>query len=267
MISGGTVLRRALGAALLLLTPAAAAADMIAERIPYTIDGDAFEGMLVYDGSVAGPRPAVVMAPNWMGVTEAAVAKAQRVAGQRYVVLIADMYGAGTRPQNAGEARAAAGAVRADIDMMRRRISAAVDVLVEQGNRRNLVAAGKVAAIGFCFGGGNSLELARSGRDIRGVVSFHGSLTTPRPEDAANIRAKILVLHGAADPAVPKRDRDALEAELSAAPQVDWQMVVFSGAVHSFTDPTANVPGANEYNEAVAARAFAMMHAFFEEIF
>ncbi len=254
-----------LAAGLVLSGPVSAA--MVTEKIPYTIGGTAFEGVLVYDDSVTGKRPAVLMAPNWMGVTEPSIEKAKMLAGSKYVMLVADMYGADVRPKDGKEAGAAAGAVRKDLVMHRERINTAVDVLLAEGGKRGLIDETRVAAIGFCFGGGNVLELARSGRDIKGVVSFHGSLTTPQPQDAANIKAKVLVLHGAADPAVPKADRDALEAELSAAPNVDWQIIAFSGAVHSFTDPNANRPGRAEYNEKVAKRAYAMMYDFFDEIF
>ncbi len=244
-----------------------ASAAMVTEKIPYTLDGTAFEGVLVYDDSVTGKRPAVLMAPNWMGVTAPSIEKAKTLAGGKYVLLVADMYGANVRPKDGKEAGAAAGAVRKDLAMHRARVNKAVDVLLAEGGKRNLIDESKVAAIGFCFGGGNVLELARSGRDVKGVVSFHGSLTTPQPQDAAKIKAKVLVLHGAADPAVPKADRDALEAELSAAPDVDWQLIAFSGAVHSFTDPNANRKGRAEYNEKVAKRAYAMMYDFFDEIF
>lgn len=244
-----------------------AAAGMVAEKIAYSVGGTNFEGVLVYDDAVAAKRPAVVFAPNWMGVTEAAIAKAKQLAGNKYVMLVADMYGAGVRPQNAKEAGAASGAVRKDLALERARINKAVDVLVDEGSKRGVADGGRVAAIGFCFGGGNVLELARSGRDVKGVVSFHGSLKAAQPQDSANIKAKVLVLHGAADPLVPKADRDAFEAEMTAAKTVDWQLVAFSNAVHSFTDPNAKTAGRAEYNETVAKRSFAMMNDFFEEVF
>ena len=139
-------------------------------------------------------------------------------------------------------------------------------MLIEQGVQRGVIDKTKTAGIGFCFGGGNVLELARSGRNVLGVVSFHGNLTTPNPEDGANIQAKILALHGADDPLVPKADRDAFEAEMKAA-GTDWQLVAFGGAVHSFTDPGANRPNTSLYDEKVAKRAYGMMHNFFSEIF
>ncbi len=239
---------------------------MITEKIAYTLDGTDFEGVLVYDDSVTAPRPAVVVAPNWMGVSEAAVSQTEMLAGEASVMLVADMYGVDVRPTNMEEAAEAATAVRADIPMMRRRINKALEVLLAEGGRRGIIDAARTAAIGFCFGGGNVLELARGGGDVKGIVSFHGSLTTAHPEDARNIKAKVLILHGADDPAAPKADRDSLEAELTAA-GVDWQIVAFGGAVHSFTDPGANIPGANQYDQKTATRAYKMMDDFFAEIF
>lgn len=250
---------------LFLAGPASAA--MVNERIPYTLDGQAFEGVLVYDDSVKTPRPAVLMAPNWMGVTDAAIEKAGMLAGTNYVMLVADMYGADVRPSNAQEAGAASGAVTSDLALHRARINKALDVLLAEGGRRGLIDDTRVAAIGFCFGGGNVLELARSGREIAGVVTFHGSIKPKQPADASAIKAKILVLHGADDPFVPQADREAFEAEMKAAPQVDWQMVVFGGAVHSFTDPNANIPGKAQYNEKVALRSYQIMYGFLEDIF
>ncbi|MEX1146742.1 MAG: dienelactone hydrolase family protein [Sphingomonadales bacterium] len=252
---------------MLMLGIPAAEAAMKTERIDYTIGETAFEGVLVWDETVTDPRPAILFAPNWMGINEATLEKAKRVAGDRYVVFVADMYGVDTRPANRQEASSAAGAVRGDLDMQRARVNKAFDVMVEAGGKHGLIDAERTAAIGFCFGGGNVLELARSGRDTKAVVSFHGSLLTDRPEDARNITASVLVLHGAADPSVPEADRSALEKELTEAGVKDWQIVAYGNAVHSFTDPLANDPETAQYDEQTAERAFAAMNALFDEVF
>lgn len=240
-------------------------AAVVAKAVPYEIDGEAFEGVLLYDDSVTTPRPGLLAIPNWMGVNDDTVAKAARAAGSRYVVFLADMYGKAVRPSNADEARAAATSVRADRALMRRRAQAAVEVLRAQGDEVALDTR-KLGAIGFCFGGGAVLELARSGAPLQGFVSFHGNLDTPNPADAKNIRAPVLVLHGADDPAVPQAQVDGFVAEMKAA-GVDWQLVSYGGAVHSFTDPKANVPGRNQYHPLVAARAFKAMNDLFDEVF
>ena len=128
-------------------------AAVVAKAVPYEIDGEAFEGVLLYDDSVTTPRPGLLAIPNWMGVNDDTVAKAARAAGSRYVVFLADMYGKAVRPSNADEARAAATSVRADRALMRRRAQAAVEVLKAQGDEVALDTR-KLGAIGFCFGGG-----------------------------------------------------------------------------------------------------------------
>ncbi|TNF12090.1 MAG: dienelactone hydrolase family protein [Pseudomonadales bacterium] len=240
-------------------------AAVVAKAVPYEIDGEAFEGVLLYDDSVTTPRPGLLAIPNWMGVNDDTVAKAARAAGSRYVVFLADMYGKAVRPSNADEARVAATSVRADRALMRRRAQAAVEVLRAQGDEVALDTR-RLGAIGFCFGGGAVLELARSGAPLQGFVSFHGNLDTPNPADAKNIQAPVLVLHGADDPAVPQAQVDGFVAEMKAA-GVDWQLVSYGGAVHSFTDPKANVPGRNQYHPVVAARAFKAMNDLFDEVF
>lgn len=249
-----------------MLLGSSAWAGMVAEKVPYAMGGTSFEGILVFDDGVRAKRPAIVMAPDWMGVTRNAVTKAKLVAGDKYVLFIADMYSAAVRPKNSKEAGKAAGSVRKDLALHRARINGAFDALIAEGAKRGLIDASKTAAIGFYFGGGIVLELARSGRDIKAVVTFHGSLSTPRPQDTANIKAKVLVLHGADDPAEPKSHRDALEAELTAA-KVDFQIVAFSGTVHSFTNPQAKRPGRSMYNPTVTRHAYAMMSDLFGEVF
>ena len=240
-------------------------AAMVAKPVPYEIDGEAFEGVLIYDDAVKSPRPGLLMVPNWLGITEESAKKAARVASDRYVVFMADLYGKSIRPSNAEEAKVAASAVRGDRPLMRRRAQAAVQVLKTQGAAVGLDSS-KLGAIGFCFGGGTVLELARSGADLQGFVSFHGNLDTPDPSDAQHIKAPILVLHGADDPSVSAEQLDGFVAEMKAA-KTDWQLISYGGAVHSFTNPAASDPGRNQYNPLVSARAFKAMGAFFDEVF
>ncbi len=125
----------------------------------------------------------------------------------------------------------------------------------------------RIAAIGYCFGGTTVLEMARSGAELAGVVSFHGGLSTPHPEDAKNIKCKVLVLHGADDPAVPPEQVIAFQDEMRKT-GVDWYMVSYGKAVHSFTNPEANEPvRGSAYNEKADKRSWKAMKAFFREIF
>ena len=243
----------------------AARAEWVQRELAYRLDGADFIGTLVYDDAGAARRPGIVLVPNWLGPTPAAIEQAKRVAGQDYVVLVADMYGAKVRPKSDDEAGAAAAAVRSDRPLLRSRVNKAVDVLIEQADQAPLDT-GRLGAVGFCFGGGSVLELARSGRKVRGVVSFHGTLDTPLPAQKGKIPAAVLVLHGADDPYVPAADVAAFEAEMRAA-GADWQLTAYGGAVHSFSEPEANSPGEAQYHPLVARRAFAAMRDFLAERF
>jgi dienelactone hydrolase len=245
----------------LLSLPAMAA--MTTKKVPYELDKTKFEGVLVYDDA-ATPRPGLVLVPNWLGINEANLKQAELVAARGYVVFVADMYGITARPKNQDEAGKAAGVVKGDRALMRRRVNKALQLLL--GAKGVPLDVKRVGAIGFCFGGTGALELARSGAKIGGVVSFHGGLGSPTPEDAKAITAKVLALHGADDPFVPAEEVAGFEAEMRAA-KVDWQLVAFGNAVHSYTDVDANMPGKAQNNPVVAARAYALMDSFFAEAF
>jgi dienelactone hydrolase len=238
---------------------------MKAETIKYSMGPFTAEGALVYDEKISGRRPAVLVAPNWMGMTEQAIERGKLVAGDRYVVLVADMYGQGTRPRDFGEAAQLANPLRADAGEARARIRAAYDTLIAEGKKRDLID-DRRAAIGFCFGGGNVLELARGGADIAAAVSIHGDLRTAQPAGKGVIKAKLLVAHGAPDPVVPKADRDAFEAEMDAA-GAKWQMLVFSGIYHAYTDQGFDVPGVSGWDEPATRQTYALTHQFIADAF
>src|ERR1700693_6136020 len=189
---------------------------MKAEKIKYPMGSLTAEGALVSEENVSGKRPAVLMAPNWMGMTDHAIERGKLIADARYVVLVADMYGQGTRPADFGEAAALADPLRENAVEQRKRIRAAYDAMIAEGDRRNLID-GRRAAVGFCFGGGNVLELARDGADLAAAVSIHGDLKTAQAAKKGAVKARLLVAHGAPDPVAPKADRDAFESEMDAA--------------------------------------------------
>jgi dienelactone hydrolase len=238
---------------------------MKVEPIRYSAGSLAFQGELVYDESITRPRPAVVMAPNWLGVTKDAIERGKLLASDRYVVLVADMYGEGRRPAGFDEAPSFANPLRADPMEVRRRIGAALETLVTEGKRRNLIN-GHRAAIGFCFGGGNVLELARSGADVDAVVSIHGDLKTSAPARKGEVKAAVLVAHGAPDPVAPKADRDAFEAEMDAA-GAKWQMLLFGGILHAYTDVGVDIPNVAKYDELATRYTYTLTHAFLEDAF
>lgn len=252
---------------LLLVLPLVAqetAMTLQTEVVRYELDGTTFESTIVHHGKTAKPMPGVLMVPNWMGPTAESLAQCKEVAVGGCVVMMVDMYGVGTRPKDAKEAGAAAGAVRADRAMMRARAAKALAVFREQGKALGLDPA-HVAAIGFCFGGGTVLELGRSGAELDAIVTFHGDLMSPTlADDAGKTKAKVLVCHGANDPYVPQKDVQAF-VDAYGKTAVDWQLLQLSGAVHSFTDKGATSDGAR-YDERASKRAFAAMWALFGSI-
>ncbi|MCC6694027.1 MAG: dienelactone hydrolase family protein [Candidatus Hydrogenedentes bacterium] len=231
------------------------------EMIEYK-DGDTIlEGYLAYDDAVSGKRPGVLIVHAWMGLGEQSKDSARRLAEMGYVAFGLDMYGKGVYAANREEASKLAGAIKGDRAKMRQRAIAGLNVL----RNHELCDSSHVAAIGYCFGGTTVLEIARSGEPIQGVVSFHGGLDSPTPADAKNIKAKVLVLHGADDPGVPPEQVAAFQQEMRDG-GVDWQMIHYGGAVHSFTDPDANTPGRAMYHEPSARRSWQAMTQFFDEV-
>lgn len=262
-------MRRILLALALVIAAAPVLAEMRVTPVEWTVGKDRFSGYVVHDGASADKRPGLVMVPNWMGVTDDSIERAKAVAGDDYVVLVADVYGKGVRPKNAGEAGKLAGGLRgADRGMLRARINGAVAALKAQARKAPLDPA-RIGAFGFCFGGSTVLELVRGGADLAGVVSLHGGIAPgAKSSTAAAIKTPVLVLNGAADKSVPDADILAFEKEMDGA-GADWQFVDLSGAVHCFAEPSAgNDPSTNcAYDERAAKRAYRMLADFFEERF
>ncbi|XQA70836.1 dienelactone hydrolase family protein [Xanthomonas sacchari] len=252
-----------LGLALALPLPAWAA--MQAKPVEWRVGKDTFSGVLVYDDADHDTRPGLVMVPNWRGVNDSAVEKAKRLAGDDYVVLVADVYGKGKRPANDTEAGQFAGALKKDPATLRARALAAVAALKARAGKAPLDPA-RIGAVGFCFGGTTVLELVRAGAPLAGVVSLHGGLATAAPAAAGSAKAPVLVLNGADDKSVSRDDIAAFEQEMNGA-GADWQFVNFSGAVHCFAEADANSPPGCQYNPRAAKRAYRMLEDFFEERF
>jgi dienelactone hydrolase len=249
--------------ALILLSLTAVEAEVVTRAVTYRQDGTVMRGFLAYDDGLKGKRPGVLVVHEWWGLNDFARERTVKLAGLGYVALAADMYGGGATTRDREEAGKLAGALRGNPDLLRSRAQAALKFLAADPR----VDPQRSAAIGFCFGGTTVLELAYSGADLGGVVSFHGGLPQPQPGDLKRLKAKILVLHGADDPHVPAADLTAFEQAMRQA-GVDWQMVFFGGAVHSFTNPAAghNPASGAAYNARAARRAFRCMQEFFREI-
>jgi dienelactone hydrolase len=232
--------------------------------VQYKQGGAVLEGYLAYDDAAAGKRPGVLVVHAWMGIDANAKQRAEMLAGLGYVAFVADIYGKGVRPANRDEASKQASIYKKNRPLMRQRVNAGLKTML--GLKQ--VDASKTAAIGYCFGGTTVLELARSGAKVGGVVSFHGGLDSPAPADGKNIKAKVLVLHGASDQGISATDKAAFEKELTDA-KVDWQLVEYGGAVHCFTHKDAgNDPSKGcAYDANADARSWNAMKTFFDEIF
>ncbi|TPG52412.1 dienelactone hydrolase family protein [Roseomonas nepalensis] len=236
------------------------------ETLRYACGDLACAGTLVIGPDAGKSSPLVLVSPNWLGVTPEAAARAARIAGPGGVALVADMFGGGRAASGPEEAAPLAEALRNDPAERRRRIAAALDALTAEAARRGLGEPAKRAAVGFCFGGGNVLELARMGADLRAAVSLHGDLVSPLPAAPGAVRAALLVLHGSRDPVAPKAQRDAFEAEMDAA-GATWRLLTFGGLVHSFAEEDAAVPGVAEYDEAASRASYRLIDDFLSEAF
>jgi dienelactone hydrolase len=231
------------------------------ERINYQAGNTACTGALVYDEGASGRRPLLLMAPNWLGMTDDSIKRAAMMAGSKYIAFVADMYGDGKIAAGPPEAAPLANTLRADAPERRRRIGAALDTLRSESNKRKIGDLKRQAAVGLCFGGGNVLELARGGADLQAVICLHGDLLTPAPAKPGDIKAAICVMHGAKDPVVPKYDRDVFEAEMEAT-GAKWQMLVFGGLLHSFCESESDVPGIACFDPGAARQCCAMIDDF-----
>lgn len=239
-------------------------AALKAEVVEYKHGDTVLEGYLAYDTAIQGKRPGVLVVHEWRGHDAYVKKRAEQLTQLGYIAFALDMYGKGVFAKDHKEAAALVGIYKGDRHLMRARANAGLEVL----KRHSLTDPKRIAAIGYCFGGTTVLELARGGADLVGVVSFHGALETPNPGDAKNIKGKVLVLHGGDDPRVPPAQVAAFEDEMRKA-GVDWQIVIYGGAVHSFTVPEAgNDPSKGAaYNEKADKRSWEAMKLFFTEIF
>jgi dienelactone hydrolase len=235
---------------------------MRTQDIEYHADGARLIGYLAVDDSKSGKRPGVLIAPEGGGLVDLTKSIARRLAEAGYAAFAMDYYGDGKPLSDMSQAMPKIGAFMANPETIRARATEALAVLVRQPE----CDAGKLAAIGYCFGGTTVLELARSGADLKAVVGFHSGLGTTRPQDAKAIKAKILTCIGYLDPIIPSDQRLAFEKEMTEG-GVDWRMNVYGAAGHSFTNPGVGALGRPgfEYHEATDRRSWAAMIDLFDE--
>lgn len=229
--------------------------------IEYTHDGVTLEGYMAWDESRSGARPGVLVSHAWGGRGEFECEKARQLAELGYCGFALDLYGKGVQGSGPEENARLMKPFLDDRALLQSRIAASLELLRAQEE----VDAGRTAAIGFCFGGLCVLDLARTGSDVRGIVSLHGLFHPPGNTEGNKIRAKVLALHGHEDPMVPVDAVNALESELTAA-GADWQIHVYGNTMHAFTNPHANAPDMGTvYSAGAARRAWVSTVHFLEE--
>jgi len=238
--------------------------DIVSKDVEYTSNGTVLQGYLAYDNSISGKRPGILVVHEWTGLNDYAKERTRMLAELGYVAFAADIYGKGIRPQNREEAAEQASKYKGDRSLLRERVNAGLERL----RKFEQCDTAKLGAIGYCFGGTTVLELARSGANIGGVVSFHGGLDTPTPEDARNIKCRVLACHGADDPYEPTEQVLGFWDEMRNG-KVDWEMNIYGNAVHGFTNPHAGneVASGYAYNEKADKRSWKDMQQFFDELF
>ena len=241
--------------------------SIVTKEVSYTADGTTLKGFLAYDENQEGSRPGVIVVHEWWGHNQYARKRAAMLAELGYIALAIDMYGDGKQANHPDDAGKFAMAVMQNMSTAKARFDAGVKLLKEQPQTDPT----KVAAIGFCFGGGVALRMAVAGDDLAGVVSFHGSLPTDSVSNPKQVKAKLLVCNGADDKFVPTEQIDAFKKAMVDA-GINFKFVNYPGAVHAFTNPDADSVGKKfnmplAYNKQADEQSWADMKGFFKEIF
>ncbi len=240
---------------------------IVTEDVVYRVDTLTLKGYIAYDSSVSGKRPGVLVVHEWWGNNDYPKRRARMLAELGYVAFALDMYGNGQTADNPGDAGKLAGSVMQNPDQMKARFVAALDELKKNPN----VDPSRIAAIGYCFGGGVVLGMARMGADLKGVVSFHGGLGVAAPAKPGSVKGSILVCNGGADKYVSPEQIDAFKKEMAAA-KVDYKFVTYPGATHAFTNPASDENGKKydmpiAYNKPADEKSWAEMQKFFRKVF
>lgn len=237
-------------------------AEIKEDTVEYKSGAVVCEGWHAYDTGKTGKLPAVLIVHQWTGLSDNEKMRARMLAELGYNVFAADIYGKGIRPQPPA-AKDEATKYKSDRALYRERLTSAFQLLA----RDEHTDATRIAVIGYCFGGTGALELARSGADVKAVVSFHGGLGTPTPDDAKNIKGQVLVCHGADDKAVPPDEVAAFHAEMKAA-GVRYEFIAYPGAVHAFTQKSAGNDNSKgvAYNAEADIKSWEAMKNFFAKV-
>jgi dienelactone hydrolase len=242
-------------------------AEIKGKEVTYRADDTELRGYLAWDDSIKGKRPGILVVHEWWGHNPYARKRAEMLAELGYTALAVDMYGDGKMASHPDDAGKFSSAVKKNMPVAKARFEAAMKLLQEQES----VASEEMAAIGYCFGGGIVLEMARAGYDLDGVVSFHGSLGTASPAQKGRVKASVLVLNGKADPFVKHEQIETFKYEMQAA-EVDYEFIDYPGAQHSFTNPDADKFGKEfglplAYSKEADEQSWQAMQDFFKKIF
>ena len=232
-----------------VITIANAEPKIQGKTVEYSAQGSVMKGYLAYDENVKGKRPGVLVVPEWWGLNDYARRRAGMLAEVGYTALAVDMYGEGKVVRTPDEAGKLSSEAMKNFDVSKARFMAALDFLKGQP----AVDPSRIAAIGYCFGGGVVLNMARQGVDLKGVASFHGGLTAVNPAQPGSVKAKILVLNGGDDKFITPEQIEAFKQEMKAA-GADFQFISYPGALHSFTNPEATELG-KKFNMPIAYNA------------
>lgn len=242
-------------------------AELRTEEIVYQVDGNEFTGYLAYDAALVGKRPGVIVIHEWWGHNAYARKRAEMLAELGYTAFALDMYGSGKQADHPDDAKAFMQSVVSNMPAAEQRFAAAQSILAGHAT----VDSERMAAVGYCFGGGMALHMARAGRDLDAVVSYHGSLGTQTPAQPGKVKARVLVFNGAADPFVPPEQVQAFEQEMDAA-GVTYELHNYPGVKHSFTNPGADAVGERfdmplKYDAHADSDSWTRTQAFFKSVF
>jgi dienelactone hydrolase len=252
---------------MLILVSSVTHAEIIGKVVEYTANNVALKGYIAYDNTLKEKRPAVIVVHEWWGVTDYPKKRTEMLASLGYVAFAVDMYGNGKVADNPSDAQKFASESMKDLFLLKAKFVAAIELLKKNGH----VDSTRIAAIGYCYGGGVVLNMARTGIDLKGVVSFHGSLATTTPAKNGVVKAKVLICNGGADKFISENDIKNFKQEMEDA-GVDYRFISYKGALHAFTNPTAtqlgkkfNMPIA--YNKSGDKRSWKEMRRFLKTIF
>lgn len=248
--------------ALISFVAVIAHAEIKTEVVEYKQGSTPLEGFIAYDSAIKGKRPVVLIVHEWTGLGDYVKGRAKQLAEKGYVAFAIDIYGKGVRPATPDAAGKEATKYKDNRKLMRERAKAGLDYI----KTRNFADPSKVVAMGYCFGGTVALEMGRAGFPLVGITSFHGGLATPTPQDAKNIKGKVLVLHGAIDP-YTKDEVPGFVKEMNEA-NVDYQFVSYSGTVHAFTNPESgsDIKQGHAYNAVSDRRSMQAFSDFLQEV-